>query len=262
MEYINRNDWIDSNKDSNGILDISAYLEMMKFINPNNPPAFSLYAQDFLSGCIYLEKQEIGMYIQMICKQWTDFLIPKERLSFLIGCKWDDLSKTFKEKFTDYGDFVVNERLEKERTKKADFINKQRINGKKGGRPPKDGKPKLNPNDNQKKPLEDRNRKKEKEIEIENTLPFKSEKFKNYWDEWINYRMQQHNFQYQSQSEKAALDSLTELSNSENGAIKIILHSISNGWKGFYEINSSRTETKIKIKSNRNRPLENATVKN
>ena len=44
------------------------------------PPAFQFYAQDFLTGVMYLTNEEVGIYIKMISKQWTDGQIPKKRL--------------------------------------------------------------------------------------------------------------------------------------------------------------------------------------
>lgn len=164
----------------------------------NKPPAFPFYAQDFLTGVVYLTNEEIGIYIKMLCKQWTDGKIPKKRLGFLVGLDWDKFSNELRLKFNDKGDYLINERLEKEREKKINFQEKQRENGKKGGRPPKNKnqetlentgektqkKPKPfknnNPNDNQKKPLE---KEKEEEIEIEIELELYPS-FENFWNEY------------------------------------------------------------------------------
>ena len=75
-------------------------------------PAFQFYAQDFLTGCTYLTNEEIGMYVKMLCKQWTDGNIPKKRLGFLIGFEWDKLSEELQGKFKDFGDYVLNKELE------------------------------------------------------------------------------------------------------------------------------------------------------
>lgn len=126
-------------------------------------PSFQFYAQDFLTGTMYLTNEEIGIYIKMLAKQWTDGKIPKKRLGFLVGVEWDNLSEELKSKFEDFGDFLINERLERERDKKEKFLEKQRNNGKKGGRPSKNQKPKENPKETQtqtqKKPLEDEDEK-------------------------------------------------------------------------------------------------------
>ena len=130
-------------------------------------PAFQFYAQDFLTGVMYLTNEEKGIYITMLAKQWTDGRIPKKRLGFLVGIEWDNLSDELKAKFTDEGDFILNERLELEREKKARFIDKQRKNGALGGRPSKKEEKSKNPKETQpltqKKPLEE-----EVEEEIEN----------------------------------------------------------------------------------------------
>lgn len=130
-------------------------------------PSFQFYAQDFLTGVTYLTNEEIGMYIKMLAKQWTDGKIPKKRLGFLVGIDWENFSEELKSKFIDKGEYLINIRLEQERDKKEIFLEKQRKNGSKGGRPRKNKeneKPKQNPNESQKKPLEDEN---EKEEEIE-----------------------------------------------------------------------------------------------
>lgn len=102
-------------------------------------PAFQFYAQDFLTGVMYLTNEEIGIYIKMLAKQWTDGKIPKKRLGFLVGINWEDLSEELQEKFADCGDYIINERLEMEREKQFSYRKKQSENGKKGGRPKKNG---------------------------------------------------------------------------------------------------------------------------
>ena len=88
-------------------------------------PAFQFYAQDFLTGVMYLTNEEIGIYIKMLAKQWTDGKIPKKRLGFLIGVSWENLPDELKSKFEDLGDYVINNRLEKERMKKNNFLQKR-----------------------------------------------------------------------------------------------------------------------------------------
>jgi uncharacterized protein YdaU (DUF1376 family) len=99
-----------------------------------NSPAFQLYAQDFLTGIMYLTNDEVGMYIKMLCKQWTDGKIPKKRLGFLTGKDWDSMTEELRNKFIDMGSYVVNQRLEDERLKRLNFKKRQSENGKKGGR--------------------------------------------------------------------------------------------------------------------------------
>lgn len=135
----------------------------------NKPPAFQFYAQDFLTGVMYLTNEEVGIYIKMLAKQWTDGKIPKKRLGLFLGYEWDNLSEELKCKFIDKGEYVINERLEVEREKKNIFLKKQQMNGKKGGRPPKSVNLK-NPKETQINPLEEEEeieKEKEKEIDYE-----------------------------------------------------------------------------------------------
>lgn len=100
-----------------------------------NAPAFQMYAQDFLTGVMFLTNEEVGIYIRILTKQWTDGKIPKKRLAFLVGIEWEKFSDELKEKFEDLGDFIQNKRLENEREKMLNYRKKQSKNGKKGGRP-------------------------------------------------------------------------------------------------------------------------------
>lgn len=77
------------------------------------------------------------------------------------------------------------------------------------------------------------------------TLPFSSEEFTTMWGSWKTYKKEQHNFKYKSAStEQAALNSLTKVSGGiEQKAIDIILQSIGNGWKGFFELTTSNNGT-------------------
>ena len=244
-------------------------------------PAFQFYAQDFLTGCTYLTNEEIGMYIKMLCKQWTDGSIPKKRLGFLVGCDWDNISDELKGKFKDFGEHIANERLEIERSKKKNFIEKQAENGKKGGRPKKNKNPesienieeetqikpnplsKINPNKNQKKPLEeeDRSMKYEEEKEIEKgnrkkalvpkskieivkeevVFPFDTENFKVQWQLWKAYKNKEFGFKYKSlQSEQAFLSELANLSESnEQKAVAIMHQSMAKGWKGIFQLKNN-----------------------
>jgi len=220
-------------------------------------PSFQFYAQDFLTGVVYLTNEEIGIYIKMLCKQWTDGKIPKKRLGLLVGYEWDNLSDELKGKFTENGGFVFNERLEKEREKREIFMEKQRLNGKKGGRPNKgktQKKPKRNPTVNpkktQKKPLEDEDGSiviEDKEVVKEIIYPFESDFFMDQWEHWKTFKKKEFNFKYKSiQSEQASLSELAKLSNNnEQNAIGIIHQSMANGWRGFFELKNKTPEKTI-----------------
>lgn len=149
-------------------------------------PSFPFYAQDFTVGTMHFSMAERGLYITLLAYQWVNGKIPKERLGIILGYDWDKYWVTVGEKFKEVEPgFLINERLEAERDKRARFKEKQSENGVKGGRPakikPKDN-PTINPNEtqtitqtqtqreSQKKPLENENEyeyEKEKDNEYE-----------------------------------------------------------------------------------------------
>lgn len=69
-------------------------------------------------------------------------------------------------------------------------------------------------------------------------FPFNTEKFKEQWQFWKDFKNEEFKFKYKSiQSEQAALKKLAEMSNNnESIAIEIIHQSFANGWKGFFEL--------------------------
>lgn len=92
------------------------------------------FPSDWINGTRFLTHEEKGIYIDMIAMSW-DKPIPKERLPFLIKCTWDDLSDYVKENFLDLGDTVIDKRVYKDISTYEEYIEKQKINGAKGGRP-------------------------------------------------------------------------------------------------------------------------------
>jgi uncharacterized protein YdaU (DUF1376 family) len=142
-------------------------------------PAFPFYAQDFLTGVMHFSMAERGLFITLLSYQWSHGKIPKERLGLILGSGWEVHWVAVGDKFTEHGNgFLINQRLEDERTKRAIFKQKQAENGKKGGRKPKTDYD-INPNEsqsitqiqNQKKPLEN-----ESENEKENVIEFENGK--------------------------------------------------------------------------------------
>jgi hypothetical protein len=95
---------------------------------------------------------------------------------------------------------------------------------------------------NPKQILAERKEEKEKkekreEIERKKSLPFQSAEFLEMWDNWKKYKASEHRFKFKSEiSELAAVRKLANMSGSEEEAIEIILQSIENGWKGFFNL--------------------------
>jgi uncharacterized protein YdaU (DUF1376 family) len=106
-------------------------------------PAFLFYSKDWLSGCQFMDMSERGVYITLICAQHQNGRLDPKRVGFLLGFGWDMVSDIVKSKFTqDEKGMIFNERLEEEIEKRAQYIEKQRNNGKQGGRPRKSENPK------------------------------------------------------------------------------------------------------------------------
>lgn len=100
---------------------------------------------------------------------------------------------------------------------------------------------------------EDENTEKGVKGEKQIILPFDSENFRTFWENWKTYKNAEHNFKYKTeQSEQAALLSIAKLSGGdEKTATEIIMQSMENGWKGFFEIKKNNTNGNSKLNNNR-----------
>ena len=79
-----------------------------------------------------------------------------------------------------------------------------------------------------------------KETKVKEPLNYYNIK-KAIWDSWVKYKSEQFKFKYKSlESEQLAINNLVKLSgNNEINAGKIVQQSISNGWKGLFEMKNS-----------------------
>lgn len=225
-------------------------------------PAFLFYSQDFFMGVQLMSFEDRGKYITLLCLMHQHGRMTEERVGLLVG----SVSVSLKAKFQidDSGNWY-SERLEKEIEKRAAYLEKQRQNGSKGGRPknPKD-KPEetqgLTQTQTQKKPIiEDENEiqvlnqsnareklirngtpnkiKETAEAMIEVVLPWPSDEFAEQWKIWKEFKQKQFKFKYVPIGEQAALKELSEISEGIEGvAIAIIHQSMSNGWKGLFKL--------------------------
>jgi len=92
-------------------------------------PAFQFYADDFLAGTLDLSQEEVGAYVRLLCHQWNRGSIPveAEKQQRLAG---GSVSVDVLAKFRLQPDGkLVNERLEQERQKQADYREAQRQKG-------------------------------------------------------------------------------------------------------------------------------------
>jgi hypothetical protein len=95
-------------------------------------PAILFYTSDFLTGTIYLNFEERGKFIYLLCTMHQHGRLSEETIRLLVGSISVNLTKKFK---IDNDGLWYNERLELEASKRANFTQSRRENGKKGGRP-------------------------------------------------------------------------------------------------------------------------------
>lgn len=88
-------------------------------------------------------------YIDLMANQWLEGPFTLEvALMVSRGVPEKEVKAVLQSKFIHSNGLYYNERLEHERKKQIANSDKQSRNGKKGGRPPKNDKPKINPTDN------------------------------------------------------------------------------------------------------------------
>lgn len=102
----------------------------------NKPlPYLQFFTSDFLTGCGYMSMEERGMYITLLCYCWETQTIPKKRVPFIVQKTWEELSDELKSKFIEIDGGIVNKRIHDAFVERDQYIERQRINGAKGGRP-------------------------------------------------------------------------------------------------------------------------------
>ena len=76
-------------------------------------------------------------------------------------------------------------------------------------------------------------------------FPFTSKNFYEHWNRWTEYKKVEHRFNYKSNTsiQAALMDLNTKSKQDENVACKIIMQSIANGWKGFFELKNNNNGT-------------------
>jgi hypothetical protein len=79
---------------------------------------------------------QVGGYIRALCYQWESggFPVGLHEQKIITGCNEDDIS-VIARKFVRKGTVLANSKLEEVRLDREHYIEIQRINGKKGGRP-------------------------------------------------------------------------------------------------------------------------------
>lgn len=242
-------------------------------------PAFLFYSTLFYEGTRMMLPEERACYIDLMIYQHQNGPIPNDIKRVLMYCSGIDeatLEATLKAKFKLTSKGWVNEKLNEVISERAEYRNKQSINGT-IGQFWKKCKAILTKKEYEKlrKQLEINDKEefyefiKDKEINedtlegllkallkhyIKDTIkdidtikdkkggveekkeiefPYDSEKFKQAWGDWLEYKLKNLKFRYKtSRSEQIALNQLYQHSKNEAEAIDLIHRSIANGWKG------------------------------
>lgn len=102
------------------------------------PPAFQFYVDDFLGGTMHFTDAEVGLYIRLLCSQWSvGFVVDNDEELATYG-KGNTPIGRVKQKFIKGKDGKLrNDRMEVERRKQIAFRKSRADNGKLGGRPRK-----------------------------------------------------------------------------------------------------------------------------
>ena len=131
-------------------------------------PAFLMYPQAFLAGTYFMSDEQIGRYIKLLCLQHQTGHLTDGQISKVL---LDDDIEVF-EKFTrdDEGKWF-NIKLDKVMLERAEFAERQRINGRKGGRPKANNNPNDKPNESPRNKDEDKDKSEEAIESIEASTP-------------------------------------------------------------------------------------------
>lgn len=201
-------------------------------------PAFLFYPNDYIGGTMGMTFEEKGAYMELLMMQFNRGHMTTHMIGQTIGQLWD----TVQVKFTqDDNGLWYNKRLDEEKAKRQKFTESRRNNTLGKNQYSKKPKKKSGHTTSHMENVNEDENVIKNESKIEITFPFDSENFMKWWGHWKEYKSKEHKFKYASViSEQAALKKLSQLSSGdESKAVAIIEQSISEGWKGFFDLSKS-----------------------
>lgn len=100
-------------------------------------PSFQFYPADFIGGTMFMEPEEVGAYIRLLCHQWQHGGVPTDpqKIAKISGMKTTQLGGVLIKFAEDSDGFLKNPRMENIRAAIEEFRQRQAENGKRGGRP-------------------------------------------------------------------------------------------------------------------------------
>jgi uncharacterized protein YdaU (DUF1376 family) len=97
----------------------------------SRPPAFQFYADDFLAGTFSMSNEERGLYVTLLCRQWTQGFVTIDEVARLGSTVVQPSLNHVLTKFKpDESGNLRNERLERERCKQNAFRAQQSEKGR------------------------------------------------------------------------------------------------------------------------------------
>lgn len=209
-------------------------------------PAVLFYTSDFLTGATFLNMEERGLYITLLCMQHQQGGISEKDMLFM--CQSRE-SRVFGKFYKEVDGLYYNRRM-KEETEKRKAYSKSRSNNRKKKENPEPKQPKTSKSyvphmENEDENInEDINEGESPPPKKEIVYPFDSPEFMSMWDNWKEYKDKE--FKYKFKSDQSQQAALSELANKANGvehtAIEILKQSMANGWKGFFAIKSDSND--------------------
>ena len=206
-------------------------------------PAFLFYVNDFDSGTKFFTDEQLGKYLRLLIAQFQHGALSEKQVLFICREHDEDILKKFQK--DEKGNYY-NLRLLEEMNKRKKF-SESRSNNRKGKKIEEVKNMSLSYDSTLVEHMENENENENKNESNKKKCidfsPFSLNFLKN-WDEWKQYKKVQWKFTYKLHSaEQSAFNKLKNLSNgNEQTACEIIEQSISNGWKGFFELKSGKSE--------------------
>jgi hypothetical protein len=182
-------------------------------------PAVLLYTNDFLSGTYTMTDEQVGKFIRLLCYQHQKGKLTEKDMQSI--CKGYDEDVYAKFQLVD--GYYINKRMYEEAEKRSKFTESRRKNASAKHMPNHMENENENENIN-----ENKNR---------NVLVYPSLEFQNLWEEWIDYKKEEHRDKYKStKTEQKAIDNLVKLSEGNYKiAEEIVNNSIANKYKGLFK---------------------------
>ena len=184
-------------------------------------PAVLLYTNDFLSGTYTMTDEQVGKFIRLLCYQHQKGKLTEKDMQSI--CKGYD--EDVYAKFQLIDGYYINKRMYEEAEKRSKYTESRRNNANAKHMQKHIGNHMENENENIN---ENKNR---------NVLVYPSSEFENLWQEWIDYKKEEHRDKYKStKTEQKAIDNLVKLSAGDYKiAEEIVNNSIANKYKGLFK---------------------------